>query len=369
MSLAVPDLVDATPSSRDRCVDALRALAVVVVVAWHWVFSVTHWTADGRLTMPNPVGDVPGLWLATWLLQVMPLFFVVGGYANLAAWDAATRRGDGAGAFLRSRLRRLGRPVAVFLACWAAVELVMYTLLPGYRGVWEYGRVVFVPLWFLGVYAAVVALVPLTARLHARYRELVPVALGGAVVVADAGRLAGGVDELGLVSSGLVWVFAHQLGYWWRDGSLVAGGRRRALTLALGGLAALVGLTSLGPYPRSMVAVRGEGASNLLPTTACVAALAVFQLGVVLLVRPALARWLARRRPWSVVVAVNGVAMTVFTWHMTALLAAVLVVQGSGFELGSQPTASWWTSRPVWLLLPGVFLAGLVALFSRVERR
>jgi hypothetical protein len=299
----------------------------------------------------------------------MPLFFVVGGYANLAAWDAGLRRGEGAVGFLRSRLRRLGRPVAVFLACWLAVEVVLGVAVPGYRGVWAYGRVVFVPLWFLGVYAAVVGLVPLTARLHARYRELVPVALGAAILAADAARLAAGVEAFGLVSSLLVWVFAHQLGYWWRDGTLLAGGRRRALSLALGGLAALVALTALGPYPRSMVAVRGEGVSNLLPTTACVAALAVFQLGVALLLRPALSRWLARRRPWSVVVAVNGVAMTVFTWHMTALLLAILVVQGSGFELGDQPTASWWTSRPVWVVLPGVFLAGLVALFSRVERR
>jgi hypothetical protein len=30
--------------------------------------------------MPNPIHVVPGGWLATWLLQVMPVFFLVGGY-------------------------------------------------------------------------------------------------------------------------------------------------------------------------------------------------------------------------------------------------------------------------------------------------
>ena len=90
----VDALVAATPASRDRVVDLLRAASICVVVAWHWSLSVTHWH-DGRLTMPNPVGDVPGLWAATWVLQVMPVFFFVGGYANLAGWQAVTRDGGG----------------------------------------------------------------------------------------------------------------------------------------------------------------------------------------------------------------------------------------------------------------------------------
>ena len=73
----VDQLVDATPAGRDRYVDFLRALSIAVVVCWHWVFSVTQWRA-GRLTMPNPIGEVPLLWSATWLLQIMPLFFFVG---------------------------------------------------------------------------------------------------------------------------------------------------------------------------------------------------------------------------------------------------------------------------------------------------
>ena len=98
--LSVSEMADLTPTTRDRTVDLLRAGAIAVVVLWHWVFSVTHWTGDSRLTMPNPIGNIPGLWLATWLLQVMPLFFVVGGVANLAAWKAAVRDGVSARTFV-----------------------------------------------------------------------------------------------------------------------------------------------------------------------------------------------------------------------------------------------------------------------------
>ena len=356
-TLSVDDLVDATPATRDRDVDFLRALSITVVVLWHWVFSVTHWS-DGRLTMPNPIGDVRGLWLLTWLLQVMPLFFVVGGYANLAGW----RSGGGVGhTFLRRRAVRLLRPTALYVAVWAAVELVLGVLVPSYSGVLRYGMVVFVPLWFLGVYLAVVAAVPVTARLHERAGVLVPVVLGAAIVLVDLARFRFGVSEAGWLNGALVFVFAHQLGYFWRDERVNRG------ALVVGGLTALVVLTNLGVYPRSMVAVKGEAISNMNPTTACIAALAVFQLGVVMFVRPLLTRWLQRRAVWRAVVAANGVAMTVFLWHMTAFLLAAVAFERLGGRLLDTPTVAWWAQRPLWLVAPGVVLVALVAVFARVE--
>src|SRR5687768_8509100 len=153
--LSVTALVDATPASRQRYVDLLRALSIGVVVVWHWALSITHWD-DGSLTMPNPIGGVRLLWLATWLLQVMPLFFFVGGYANLAAWEGVRRTGGGVGAFWRSRLSRLLRPVVAFLAAWLVADIVLRTFVDSYDGITRFGMVTFVPLWFLGVYTAVV---------------------------------------------------------------------------------------------------------------------------------------------------------------------------------------------------------------------
>lgn len=371
----VAALADATPPERDRTVDALRALAIVVVVLWHWVFSVTHWNDDGRLVMPNPVGDVPGLWLATWVLQVMPLFFVVGGFANLAGWDAAVRsggRGAGDRAFLRSRSTRLLRPSAVLLAVWVALDAARAIVAPDAPTVWHWGVVVFVPLWFLGTYLLVVLATLVTARLHRRFGATVVVGLGAVVALCDLLRLrhgldgptVGGVGVVGLVGSLAVWAAAHQLGYLWRDGMV---DRRAAGALVLGALGALVVLTDLGPYPRSMVSLRGEG-SNLFPTTAPVLALAVLQLGLVVLLRDRLAAWLERPAAWRATIAVNAVAMTVFCWHMTALVGAIGVWHLLGGGLGEQPTGSWWLTRPLWIVLPGLLLAPLVLAFHRFER-
>jgi hypothetical protein len=332
-------LVDGTRASRERVVDLLRVLSLVVVVLWHWSLSITHWHG-GRLTMPNPVGDVPGLWALTWVLQVMPVFFFVGGYANLAGWTAARRSGGGGdGAFLTTRLSRLGRPLLPWLGCWLVADLALRAA--GCRSVLAWGIVVFVPLWFIGVYALVVAAVPLTARLHARYRGRVLVGLAAAIGLADALRLAAGVGApvTGLAGSALVWLWCHQLGYFWRDGTLIAGGRRLAAAIAGAGLAGLVALTTLGPYPRAMVAVRGAGTSNMFPTSAAIAALAVFQLGLVMLARPWLDRRLARRSTRRAVVAANGLAMPVFCWHMTALVLFLGLYRLAGLTLADRPTA------------------------------
>ena len=368
-ALGLDALVDATPASRDRVVDLLRAASICVVVLWHWSLSITHWRADGSLTMPNPIGDVPGLWAATWVLQVMPVFFFVGGYANLAGWQAVSREGGGATRFLQARMRRLVAPLIPWLGCWAVVDLAWRAA--GGRSVLDWGMVVFVPLWFLGVYAAVVLAVPVTARLHRTWRWRVPAALAAGALLADVLRLGAewGGPVPGLVGSACVWLFCHQLGYFWRDGTLVAGGRHRANAVTVAGFGALAVLTTAGPYSHSMVAVQGSDVSNMFPTTTCIAALATFQLGLVLRFRPRLAAWLQGRRPWRAVVAANGLAMPVFCWHMTALVAFLGLYEWAGFTLADEPTAGWWLTRPVWVLGPGVLLAGLLTVVARAGRR
>ncbi|WP_379585943.1 acyltransferase family protein [Pseudonocardia hispaniensis] len=362
--------IAATPASHDRTVDLLRAFCIGVVVVWHWALSVIR-HQDGQYVMANPIADIPLAWLATWLLQVMPVFFLIGGFANLTAWDRAERR---TWPFLRRRLVRLLRPAAVFLGVWAVflgvwavIEAVASSAVPDHPGVSAYGPIVVTPLWFLAVYLGVVLLVPLTAAAHRRAAGPVVALLGAAVVAVDLARFGAGLEVFGGVNTVLVWVFVHQLGYLWRDGMLDPVPRRCALAAA--GLVGLIVVAALEVYPASMVATEGAGLSHMYPTTAGVAALAVFQLGVILLLRPLLSAWMRRQRAWTAVAAVNAVAMTVFLWQMTALLVTLALVQAIGLAVHPEPTAAWWAQRPLWLVVPAVVLAGLVALFGRAETR
>ena len=56
------ELVDATPDRRDRYVDFLRALSIVVVVLRHWLGAVVEWHG-GQVTGTSALNLVPDLWI------------------------------------------------------------------------------------------------------------------------------------------------------------------------------------------------------------------------------------------------------------------------------------------------------------------
>jgi hypothetical protein len=95
---------------------------------------------------------------------------------------------------------------------------------------------------------------------------------------------------------------------------------------------------------------------------------AVVQLGVIMMLRVPVSRWLERPRAWKPVVAANAVVLTVFLWHMTALLVVLALLRALAVDLPAEPTAAWWAGRPFWLVAPLPVLAILVAVFGRFER-
>jgi hypothetical protein len=117
-------------------------------------------------------------------------------------------------------------PLVPWLARWLAFDLAARA--GGGRSVLAWGTVVFVPLWFLAVYAGVIAATPLTARLPAAHRGRVLVALAAGIALAEVLRLDAGVGGPvpGLVGSALVWLWCHQLGFFWRTAPWSAAGRR-----------------------------------------------------------------------------------------------------------------------------------------------
>ncbi|WBC16828.1 acyltransferase [Micromonospora sp. WMMA1998] len=407
-------LAERTPPGRERYVDLLRALAITMVVLGHWGVTVIGYD-HGRPAGRSALADLPWTWPLTWVAQVMPVFFLVGGYANAASLAARRRRGGSATGWLVDRSARLVRPTTTLLLVLAAGATV--ATLHGAEATQVRTVVWFatIPLWFLVAYFAMVALTPPMAALHRRYGLAVPVALVALVALGDLGRLLG---PAGLADGSYLfaWLAVHQLGFAWYDATRSAhpagdtsgagrpgrsaatgvgphdadghagprrghertGLRRRELPLSsragtsllAGGLVALVLLTVVGPYPVAMLHVPGERLDNAAPPSLALLAAAAAQLGLILLLRGPAGRWLRRSGPWQAVIAVNAVVLTVFLWHLTA---AVLLV-GLLDALDVLPTpavgsAAWWGWRVPWLLGRAVVLAALVAVFGPVEAR
>ena len=64
--------VSNTPSSRNRAIDAYRAVAMCAVAVGHWLAADVR-TTDGSLTGGNALDKMQGLHILTWVFQVMPL--------------------------------------------------------------------------------------------------------------------------------------------------------------------------------------------------------------------------------------------------------------------------------------------------------
>ncbi|NJP67016.1 acyltransferase family protein [Streptomyces spiramenti] len=364
-------LAAVTPAGRDRYVDLLRVASLATVVLGHWTMAAVTVGPDGALVIGNLLAEVPALQVLTWLLQVMPVFFLVGGFSHALAYRSLRRRAAEAGttgsvypAFLRTRLRRLLLPVAVFVGVWAALALLLETVLGG-DAVPAVLRLVAQPLWFIGVYLAMAALTPPMLRLHERWGWGAFAALVAAVALVDLARFAGGVPFVEFLNFALVWLAVHQLGFLRADGRLHRPGLPSAL--ALGGLLSAAALVWGGPYPLSMVGMPGEEVSNMAPPTLALLCHGLWLTGAVELLRRPAARALAVPTVWRAVVAANGTAMTAFLWHLTAMLAVYATLVTLHVPLPAPASGAWWAQAPVRLAVAAGVTAGLVALFRRLE--
>lgn len=347
--------------------DAYRAVAILAVVVGHWLAFVLV-VEGGRLSGRNLLEIWPPAPWLTWLFQVMPLFFVVGGYASAASWARRDPTLSTAG-WLGVRLWRLLAPSAVLLLV-ATAAAMLARLLGAYGPQLDLAlAVIGLPLWFLAVYLLVISTTPWVDAAVRRWGLRVPVTLSLLVVAADVLDTHLGVPLVGWTTYASFWIGMFTMGVCWRHGCLpTTGWLPRAL--ALGGAVTLVLLVTLGPYPVSMLAAPGSEVQNNGPPSMALLAFALAQLGIVLLVRRHVERACERPRLWAGIVAVNLAAMSIYLWHMVAGVLAALVFWLTGLAAAAPAVSGvWWLQRPLWYLTCGAMLVGLVLLVRRVEQR
>ena len=247
------EMAERTPEDRNRYVDFLRAVSILMVVTGHWLVAAP-WIQDGAFVAGDLLEMRPGTQWLTWLFQVMPIFFIVGGYANAVSLESAKRRGVGYAGWLATRLHRLVTPLLALLLGWALLAMMLYFF--GVEGDTTRlaSRGALIPIWFLAIYIAVVLLAPLTYKAWERwgFASLLAFVAVGAIV--DALFFAAEIKWPGWTQYFWVWLSVHHLGYAWRDGRL--GSPARLLAWSAIGFAALWILIFEGPYPFAMVGQR-----------------------------------------------------------------------------------------------------------------
>jgi fucose 4-O-acetylase-like acetyltransferase len=348
---------------RDGGIDAVRAVLLMVVVALHSLM-VGVGVGAGGVEMTNAFENQAWFAPVSWLVQVMPLFFVVGGFASITQWRSLRTKGVSPAQYVRSRIERLVRPAVALVAVVGAALAAMTVLGVPAEVVATASFRIGQPLWFLGVYILCSALVPMMTRAHEEARWCTPLLLAAAVVLVDLTRLASGVAAVGFLNLLFVWLLVQQLGFWLADGAVDALSRRGRAGTLVAALAVLLVLTT-GPYPADMFV-------NLNPPTVCLVLLGVAQLMAFSLLRPRFAALAAEPRSGAIIGALGRCGMTVYLWHLPVLIGLSALLIGAHTAFGGLLPAplggDWWASRPLWLLCVAAAAVPVVALFTRFER-
>ncbi len=346
-------------SKRDLTLDLARVFCVLLVVVIHLLETGVGRGPNG-LVVSRPLEHQPWFNAITWVFQIMPLFFVVGGFASMTAWRSLQRRGGGAADYVKIRVLRLAQPALPLFVFYVVViggatligvdPTLLHTVVLGSGS----------PLWFLAAYGLCQAVAPFAAHWHARSPKLTLLLLLVGAVIVDAARYGSGIDAVGLLNLFFVWVLIQQLGFWYADGWFDRRPWWQLVLIALGSWATLFPLTAWGPYSPDML-------TDLNPPTVPLIALGLSQACVLRLLRPALAALMRTRGARATVFLAGSRLMTIYLWHLPIIiiLTGVALLIPGGSPLPGSPVW-WWTRIPAYVLVL-VLIFALSLLVGRFE--
>jgi peptidoglycan/LPS O-acetylase OafA/YrhL len=359
-----PEQIRAFLAKRDLAIDFVRISCVLLVVALHSLMVGIN-TSHG-IQVLNPVQGRPEEPYLSWVLQVMPLFFIVGGFASWQRWQGIRRKQLPTTEFFRARVLRLVYPaLAWFIAIGAGVWLALLLGAPA-ELVQAFAVGVAEPLWFLVAYLVTQFAVPFTIRLHERAPYLTPALLLVGVIGVDMLRFTTGITNLGFLNMPFVWLLLQQLGFLYAAGKLQQLPRR-----ALPGiiLAALVVVAFLG-YAKDIFGwSRGYAVDmmvNLNPPTLPLVVIGIMHLALLLWVKPRLDTLMQRARMQRLIVFLGARAMTIYLWHLAfVILVAALPLL---LPLPQPGSGGWWLLRLPTLALIYALVIGFSLFAVRFER-
>jgi Acyltransferase family len=352
-------VIDGTAPDRDRSIDVARLSALLVVMFGHCALLLATITADG-VQIGNTLGAVPRLQPATWVLQVMPLFFFAGAAAGVHSW----RDGTPWGTWLFTRAQRLCRPALWYLAAWT-VALIAVRFTMGAASAAALGNEAVALLWFLGTYLIVLAFVPALARLRSgRSAVLVVTVLLAVAALGDWARISTHTLEAGAPNLIVVWLIPMVIGAAYAHRFVTPG---TAMMVAAGTLAVQVLVAEFGPYDVSLVVTGTEHISNVTPPTLLLALQCIWMPSLFVACAGAVRRLAERPRLWYLIVVGNSGAMTLYLWHIAAIAIATFGLHAVGLDAYDPAAPYFWRNIAIRAVVFAVVMTAMFLLLSPLE--
>ncbi|MFT3861309.1 acyltransferase family protein [Micropruina sp.] len=351
-------------TQRNHLIDLARALSVLVVVTFHCLLYQVV-VVDGR---PQVVPWAPqphaAWWTASWLVMIIPLFFIAGGFAHALVVDKQRAQGRGYTYYLASRAHRLVGPLLIFVGFCTALTTAAAWLGPTGPAVAlsvQFAQL----LWFIAVYLVIVGVAPFMVTLHDRTPWLPVVVLGVLAIAVDVWSFAAGDFQVRYANLLTVWPLCHQFGIayhrgWFRTGAAWV----PSLVIGLAATTIAVLIFGFG-YPGSSIGLGDIPIANVLPPTVAMAVLGAAQVSVLgLLQRAGVAATLSRRNERALALA-NALAVTTYLWHIPCIvIAGGLLV---GLSLLVPPAVGVLLAQPTMVIVTYAVIALVVPRIGRLE--
>ncbi len=347
--------------ARDIAVDTTRSALLVIVVALHAFMVGVSLDANGVPVLENAMDHWAGWPVITWFAQVMPLFFVLGGFASYTQYSKLRARGTTATAYVSARLVRLLIPAGAAIAAVTIFLAALTVTGASPEVVATAGFRISQPFWFLAVYIGVTALVPAMVWLHERSKGFTLLSLALGALAVDIVRVATDISAIGLLNLAFVWLFAQQLGFALVDGTLDRLGSHAQRLIGIGAIATLAVTMLTGFYPTDLYAA-------LNPPMGALVLVGIAQTMIFLQLRGGIGRigalpTIARVTTW-----IGERSMTIYSWHMLVTIAIAGAMINAPFHLPVPISADWWLTRPLWFVIIGIAVFAVAIFAGRLER-
>ena len=339
---------------RDLTLDLVRVACVLLVVVVHLLLAGVALGDDG-IVLEKTLEEQSWFNVVSFIFQIMPAFFVVGGFAAKTGWESLNRKhpersfNELASTFVRVRLARLARPAVAVMAFFVVALGAAKLIGAPDELVSAVASGVGSPMWFLAAYMIAQAAAPWLLRAHAARPVLSLVVIGLAAVAVDAVRFLSGVTMLGLPNIGFVWIFAQQLGFWYQDGWFAR--RSKASLVGIVALAYAIAVAAVwlvDGYSWNMLA-------NQFPPTVPLMVLAAAQGALLALAKLPLTALMRTRAAQGIVFVAGTRLMTIYLWHLPVIMAIIGLQLLAPQWLSEPGSLRWWLERiPIYLAVLGV---------------
>ena len=310
-----------TSISRERYIDLLKVVSVLAVIFSTHLF-LSFQSSGYEVLIKNESSTNTNMSIASWYLNGLAVFFFCNGFSNSLAWYSNIGRDGSVWEFLANRINSILGPMIV-LIIFGSLTIhysISNKLIPEYfvtstDSLHPTTEFLLWPLWLVSIYLVVLMFSPVTAYFHKKNSWFFLLVLFSMFLFIDIFTFSSAYISLKYLNYLFFWLFVHQLGYFYADGSLQDIKLPIYFILGLVSYILLFLLSSDYSPLTSISNFRLAINTNEDPPTLIMLLSSTGLISLVLMFRNIGEKLLKNKYIWSVVCVFNSHLYTYFLWH------------------------------------------------------